>query len=110
MLGIGNIIAALSLAAAVGAGVWGFTAKLSEASLRTKMLEQSIELQAAQGNEAAALADLENCAIAATNIQEALADNAEFADLPDFGELDPSWLRGPKPDDSEDASGSEDDA
>lgn len=110
MLGISNIIAGLSLAAAVGASVWGVTAKLSEATLRTKMLEQTIELQAAQGNEAAALADLASCAIAATNIQEALADNAEFSDLPDFGDLDPSWLRGPKPDDSEDPGGSEDDA
>lgn len=109
MFGIGNIIAGLSIAAAFVSGIWGVTAKLSEANLRTKMLEQTIELQAAQGNEAAALADLENCAIAATNIQEALADNAEFADLPEFDELDLSWMRGPKPDDSEDASSGEND-
>lgn len=110
MFGIGNVISGVSIIAALGAGAWGLTAKIGEANLRTKMLEQTIQLQAAQTGQAAAEADLQNCAIAATNIQEALADNAEFSDLPEFDELDPGWMRGPKPDDSEDASGSSDDA
>lgn len=101
MLG-GNIITGLAVAVGISGAGYGMFAEVQRARLETKMLEQRISLQQAQANEAAAVADLQTCAIAATNIQEALQDNAEFSDLPEFGDLDPGWLRGPKPDDNQD--------